>query len=357
MRASSCLLLLFVASSAAAADEPPVLRVGVAGSAPFVIHRDGRVGDAALSGLSVDVWRALAERAGVRFEMHRQGTVSEALDAVAQGGLDVAVGPISITSERLEHVDFTHPYYESSLAILAPRVATGPLAWIRPFFSKAFVFGLLGLLTVLFFVGVLLWLAERKQNASHFPHTPVRGIGNGIWAALVTMTTVGYGDRVPVTPAGRVITGAWMLVAMITASSLTAGIASALTLQHLEHTAIESADQLRARRVATVRGSTAEAFADQNGARVVSATELGGAVARLAQGDADAVVFDEPMIQYYLREHPTAPFDRAERTYEPQGYGFAVPVGSGLGHRLDVALERLRESGRLRAIERRWLGE
>ncbi len=83
-------------------------------------------------------------------------------------------------------------------------------------------------------VGTLLWLAERRDNPEQFPATPVRGIGNGVWLALVTMTTVGYGDRVPITTAGRVMAGVWMVIALISASSLTAGIATALTLSQLE---------------------------------------------------------------------------------------------------------------------------
>jgi len=40
----------------------------------------------------------------------------------------------------------------------------------------------------------------------------INGLGNALWWAIVTVTTVGYGDVVPETTIGRIVAGALMLV-------------------------------------------------------------------------------------------------------------------------------------------------
>src|SRR4051794_11266249 len=64
------------------------------------------------------------------------------------------------------------------------------------------------------------YLEEHGRNAN------VHGFGDGLWWAIVTMTTVGYGDIAPVTPGGRIV-GAVLMISGISALGLfTASIAA-----------------------------------------------------------------------------------------------------------------------------------
>lgn len=351
-----CVVLFaaWVAPRGAAAQEtspPEKLRVGVAGSAPFVIRGEG-VPD----GIAVEVWRKIAARAGLALELVPEDSVASALAKVASGELDVAVGPISITAERAEKVAFTQPYFHSSLAIAAPAGATSVWHRLKPFVSRTFLVGVATLLLILCVVGLLVWLAERRRNPDQFPRDPLRGVGNGIWLALVTMTTVGYGDRAPATLPGRMIIGVWMLIAVVAASSLTAGIASVLTVSQLVGGRIERAEQLAGARVAVVTGTTGERFARVHGARLVGAPDLPAAIAAVDDGRADAVVFDRPALQYHVLHHPETTITVAPAVYQPQGYGFAAPHGSPLRTQLSVALLALLESGAVGDIVSAWLG-
>ncbi len=336
-----------VARGQGQAVEP--LSVAVVGNAPFVIKADPPIG------LSVDVWETVAASLGVAYTLVPQEDIDAAISGVEAGEFDIAVGPVSITASRAERVTFAQPYFNASLAIMAPQ--SGSLYdRFAPFFTRTFVTGFSALAAVLILIGTLLWLAERRANPEQFPQNPRAGIANGVWMALVTMTTVGYGDRVPVSVAGRVISGIWMFIGLVIASSLTAFLATALTLSQMDGPSIETAEQLRGRRVAVVGGTTSEEFVESVGGRALAAPDVQAAVVLLERGDADAVVFDRPMLRYIISEDPSLDFRISASEYRRQNYGFAVPKGNPLGERIGLEILRLRESGELLEIEQRWLG-
>lgn len=328
------------------------LRAGVAGSEPFVVKRGG-----SLEGISVEIWRELAGRAGWRYKLQPYENVPLALDALASQNLDLVVGPVSVTAERARRVRFSQPYYQSSLSILSR--AEGLSLWQRvaPFFDVTFYYGVGVLLLVLTIVGTLVWLAERRAPDTNFPRHPSRGIANGIWFAVVTMSTVGYGDLAPKTRLGRAATGVWIILSVITASSLVAGIASTLTLTGLRQSVVSTADQLRGKAVAVLKNSPGEEFARDYGARVRGIESLQSGYNLLTQLAVDAVVFDRPQLLYLLQQHVDSRLAVSTAEYRRQNYSFAVALSSTLVSPLNVHLLQLEESGRVDKIVQSWLGE
>ena len=174
----------------------------------------------------------------------------------------------------------------------------------------------------------------------------------------MTLTTVGYGDRSPVTLAGRLIAGIWMLFAMIGGASLTASIATALTVNRLDQATLDTADKLKRHRVAVIPGTTGDFLAQRHGAILVQASSVEDGMAKLLAGEAEALVWDKPALQYLLREHQgPQKLVLSEATYDPHGYGFVLPHQSPLEHRLNIALLELEEAGITRGISTRMLGE
>ncbi|MBK7056825.1 MAG: transporter substrate-binding domain-containing protein [Leptospiraceae bacterium] len=79
------------------------LRVGISGSSPF------RISDEKVSGISLDIWQEISDREKFKFSLKEYDTIANLIDAVNKGEVDVGIGPISITSARIEKVSFMQP--------------------------------------------------------------------------------------------------------------------------------------------------------------------------------------------------------------------------------------------------------
>jgi voltage-gated potassium channel len=86
------------------------------------------------------------------------------------------------------------------------------------------------------FAGALTVLEVERED----PDANIVSYGDALWWALTTMTTVGYGDRFPVTAEGRFMAAALMLSGIAVLGVLTASIAAWFVgqFQHVE-TAVE----------------------------------------------------------------------------------------------------------------------
>lgn len=319
-------------ASSSPAPISKTLTVGVKVAPPFVIaDGDG------YKGLAIDLWQDAAKDHGWTFT-YRAYDLEGLLDAVRQGKVDVGLGAITATAERERAMDFAHPITSSGLGVaVRNQGGSGWLAVTQALVSPAFlkVIGLLILLLLI--VGVLVWAAEHRSNPDEFGGTRAHGIFSGFWWAMVTMTTVGYGDTAPRSVPGRVLGLVWMLAALLVVSFFTASITSALTVGKLT-SQITSAKDLGKVRIASIAGSTSGGWLDRNHNSYVNADSLDAALVDLDAGKVDAVVYDAPLLRWKIRQHYENSLRVLPFTLERQDYAFALPTGSDLREPIDTSL-------------------
>ena len=320
------------------------LRIGVSGSPPFVIEKDG-----VLSGISVEIWKDVAERLEQPYKFVVQPNTNANVDAVAEGSVDLAIGPISITPNRLANpkIDFTQPYYHGYEGLLIPQKPPGLITRLRPFIGWAALSSVGILISLLFIFGNLLWLAERRKNTEQFPRHYLHGVGNGMWFGLVTLTTVGYGDRAPLSRSGRIIAGVWMVISLVAVSSITAGLASAITLSLAEiaPSAIREKTDLRGKDIAVVEGTTSLRWGKLYEINAFLTKDLNEAIKILNQRKVEGIIFDEAPLRHYLKQNKKSKLKLANFPLAIQTYGFVLPMGSPLRNQLNIELIDMERNG------------
>lgn len=343
------LLVLFSSSILNAQEELKKLKVGYAGSAPFVMHHEKE------EGIVIDIWKQIAFGLNEQYQLIEYPTIESGIEAINNSELDILIGPITINSERADLATFSQPFYNTELAILAPIVETTFWSRVKPFFSTTFLYAVIGLLIILSIVGFLFWLVEGRKSEDDYGKGAIRGIGSGVWLAVVTMTTVGYGDYAPRTPGGRFIMGAWMIISLILATSFVAGIATTFSLSSTEDKTITSLNDLENKRVAVPNyKKIIDKVLDSNGTPV-PVTDVSEGYEMLLNKKVDALIYDQVPLAYTFEDKRRKDFVLSTRKILPQYYGFLFPKNSDLIRKVDLQIIHLRESQEIVHIVEDWI--
>lgn len=332
----------------------PPLRVVTKRFEPFVIYKDHQY-----QGFSIDLWNTIATELNLSYELVGVNSVAKLLDEVERGAADVAVAGIGITSQGEETLDFSYPYYESGLQVMVHSNSSelGQLlsTVVTVLSSPRLYYGLGIFVLSLLVVAHLLWFSERSHN-SQFPTNYLQGIWEAFWWAAVTVTTVGYGDKVPKKPIGRFFGLVWMFVGYFIFAYFTASIATTFTVQELQGT-INGPEDLPGKRIATVTNSAAAEYLDsQTNLLFRTYNTQEETIKELIQSNVDAIVYDAPVLQYLAAHQSQGQYKVVGDVFQPLNYGIALQQGSPYREPFNAALLKLYETGEYDDIYQKWFG-
>ncbi len=330
-----------------------VLEIAVYDSPPFGYRStDGKT----YGGIMVELWEDIAKDLEFSYRYHLTD-MEGLLSGLENKEFDLALGAISITPNREDRVDFTQAVNPSGTGIA---VAAGTwrnkleAVWKPIFLSLVELIGIV--LLLLFISALLVWIAERKNR----PETSEKGIHNladGFWWAAVTMTTVGYGDKVPSTKMGKAIGILWIFVGIVLFSLFTANASAIFTTKRLE-SHIDSVEALKRNTVGAVRNSSGAEFLDRQRVAYLGFENMEDILDALLDGEIDCVVNNVPVLRFYNNQpNYFGKLAISNRLLLKNNMGIALQENSPLREEIDlVLLEKISETKWQQTLYR-YLGE
>ena len=349
-----CVTIWLLGAPAVSANAPAQtgkVRVGILIAEPFVI----RVTDH-YAGYSIDYWEKLAGELGVTYEYVPLETSDAAVAAIENNSIDLLIGAIGMTAERERVFDLTHAYFTSGLQILTrPPHEQSFMDSFAPLIGTA----VLRVLAVAFLFAVVMahviYFIERRHNPQ-FQQGYFEDIWEAFWYLLIIVATGEYGDKEARTPIKRIVTVAFWLMGVIFIAQFTATATSNLTVQQL-NSGIQGPKDLPGKRVVTLEGSVAADFLTSRNIPFKAVPQIQEAYVLLETGEADAVVTQAPLLQYYASHAGSGRVEVVGPVFGHLPIGIALPPGSKLLEPLNIAILKFYEDGMYAEIKAKWFGD
>jgi polar amino acid transport system substrate-binding protein len=347
-----CLAVSIASAVAAGQREPETLRVAVYDVPPYgYVDTDGSI-----SGVSVDLWRRVAEQMEWSFRLIPVADMESILSGLEQGRFDAAIGAITITPERAARVDFSYPAHRSGVAI-AVRKETGPIFALTSYWTAVSELSplILVILVMLIVIGIAMWIVEqRDRSTAQGSESAVVNLRDGLYWAVVTMTTVGYGDKTPKTMPGRVVAMVWMISSLVLVSLLSTSLVSRMTAERVDSRDLAASIDLRERNLAAVAQSSGAEYLDEMHLQYAKFRDLPDALDSLAKGQSNVVVNSVGALQYFVSKRYAKVLEIPQGLLAPAYMAIALPEHSPIKKSIDRALIKITNSPEWMTLEERF---
>jgi polar amino acid transport system substrate-binding protein len=328
------------------------LRVAVYNVPPYGFVDSG----GSMSGASVDLWRRVAGEMEWHYQLLPVSDMETILGGLEQGRFDAAIGAITITPERAARVDFSYPAHRSGVAI-ALKKETGPMFALVSYGTAVSELAPLIVVTLamLVLIGIAMWIVEQRAKLANLgSESSVVSLRDGLYWAVVTMTTVGYGDKTPKTTLGRAVAALWMLGSLILVSLLSTSLVSRLTADRVEARNFATSIDLRERKLAAVAQSSGAEYLDQLHLQYTRYKDLPAALDSLMDGQSNAVVNSVGALQYYVSLRYAKSLEIPQGLLAPAYMAIALPEHSPIKKPIDRALIKITNTPEWRLLEERF---
>ncbi|PTQ74956.1 transporter substrate-binding domain-containing protein [Celeribacter persicus] len=315
---------------------------------PFSMEENGKE-----TGFSLELWDALAEELGWEYEVSRVSSFPEMLGAIQNGSADAAIANISITANRELVMDFSQPIFEAGLQIMTDTDGSDVSIW-SAVISRDMLIAIAGAFALLFGGGMLMWYFE-KHHQDYFDMPARKAMFPAFWWALNLVVNGGFEERQPRSPMGRVFGVFLVISSLFLVSVFVARITAVLTIDAIQSN-VSGIGDLYGKSIGTVEASTAADFLERRDLRFTGYANPTELIEAFEAKEVDAVVFDAPILAYYVAHEGKGKARLVGPIFLPENYGIALPTNSPYADQINHSLLKLREDGTYDTIYRKWFG-
>ncbi|XP_024891669.1 glutamate receptor 1-like isoform X2 [Temnothorax curvispinosus] len=389
--------------------EEPYIMKKVSDTGEVLIGNDG------YEGYCKDLADLIAKKLGISYELRivkdrKHGTENPDVPGGWDGMVgelirkeaDIAIAPMTITSERERVIDFSKPFMSLGISIMIKKPIkqkAGVFSFLNPLSKEIWVcviFSYIAVSIVLFIVSRFSpyeWrvltisgstdsaISGRNDPGLQHPHTPQGSphmptssmandfsIVNSLWFALAAFMQQSC-DISPRSISGRIASSVWWFFTLILICSYTANLAAFLTIERMV-TPINSPEDLAAQtevQYGTLTNSSTLEFFQKSQIGLyskmwefmnsrkdvfVQSYEEGIEKVRTSKGKY-AFLLESPTNDYINEREPCDTM-KVGRNLDAKGFGVATPLGSPLRDPINLAVLSMKENGELAKLFERW---
>ncbi|XP_029283694.1 glutamate receptor ionotropic, NMDA 3B [Cottoperca gobio] len=330
-------------------------------------------------GYCIDLLEKLAEDLGFEFDLYivgdgkygawKGGRWTGLVGDLLNGLADMAVTSFSINSARSRVIDFTSPFFSTSLGILVRSKDTAaPIgAFMWPLHWSMWV----GIFLALHITALFLTLYEWKSPYGMTPHGRNRVRVFSYSSALNLCYAILFGrtvsSKTPKCWTGRFLMNLWAIFCLLVLSSYTANLAAVMVGEKTfeEVSGIHDAKlhhPSRGFRFGTVRESSAEDYMKKSFPEMHEymrrfnepTTPEGVATLKTDPPLLDAFIMDKALLDYEVSIDADCKLATVGKPFAIEGYGIGLPQNSPLTSNISDFISRYKSEGYMDLLHDKW---
>jgi polar amino acid transport system substrate-binding protein len=281
------------------------LKVAVMDGPPWCMRDE----DGHWTGMTIDLLRDLAEELHFDYEF-KESNLAGVQDLVQKSEVDLSAIGLAITAEREARFDFSDPYcvINQTVAVNADQQPSLFDGLRSTFLSWGFLAIVFVLIAITVSGAVIFWLLEQRGDSEFYAQKDKHAFARSLlWSVMVLAgrdmpKSIGWDPHPPKTIWARSFAVAWMMLGILLLSLFTASAASLLTSRQLQ-SIVNSQEDLRHVRCATVAGAAAQAYMDRHNIKYSTYPTDKDLLNALVNRKIDAAVYASVPLSYTPRLH------------------------------------------------------